>query len=187
MCCLVPRVAASCTGPVTVPDGTFTCTTTLSGQTCAGSCNTGYSGTPVATCFNGVYTVSGSCQPGKVVWREASAFLLVHPERHFVLCIAACAPTWVSACMQATQVTYCTASRLKLWAALPCHSRHVTASCSGPVTVSNGNFSCGTTLSGQTCTGSCNSGYSGTPLASCTNGVYTVSGSCQPGEEMLCV
>jgi hypothetical protein len=37
----------------------------LSGLTCAGACNSGYSGTPVALCTNGVYTVSGSCQPGK--------------------------------------------------------------------------------------------------------------------------
>jgi hypothetical protein len=56
------------------------------------------------------------------------------------------------------------------------------ASCTGPVTVTNGN--CATTLSGQTCTGSCNSGFSGSPVATCTNGVYTVSGSCQPGKTM---
>ena len=59
--------AASCTGPVTVTNGNFSCTTTLSGQTCAGSCNSGFSGSPVATCTNGVYNVSGSCQPGKTM------------------------------------------------------------------------------------------------------------------------
>ena len=69
-CCAMPLfvccATASCSGTVTVGNGTFTCGTTLSGQTCQGACNTGYSGSPVATCTNGVYTVSGTCTPGEL-------------------------------------------------------------------------------------------------------------------------
>ena len=92
-------------------------------------------------------------------------------------------------CMPLRFCTLCTHQRMP-WRAGACVQQPdllcfacVAASCSGPVTVTNGNFSCGTTLSGLTCAGACNSGYSGAPVATCTNGVYTVSGSCQPGEE----
>lgn len=58
-------VAAACTGPFTVANGTFPCNTIESALSCDGTCDNGYSGAPVASCAYGVYTVSGNCEPGK--------------------------------------------------------------------------------------------------------------------------
>lgn len=55
------------------------------------------------------------------------------------------------------------------------------ASCSGLVTVPNGNFNCTSTPSGHACVGTCNDGYSGDIVAACVNSVYTVFGSCEQG------
>jgi hypothetical protein len=72
----------------------------------------------------------------------------------------------------------------KLCLVLNCASRclRVADPCTTPATISNGIFPCSSTPSGQACNGTCNTGYSGTPRAACTTGVYTVTGSCQPGE-----
>ena len=61
------------------------------------------------------------------------------------------------------------------------------AACNGPFTVGNGTFPCDTISSGQSCTGSCNNGYMGDVSSTCTNGVYTVSGTCEPGKALSCV
>lgn len=56
--------AAACSGPVSIPNGTFSCSTTPSGATCVGSCNVnfqGATGAPTATCWNGAYMVTGNC------------------------------------------------------------------------------------------------------------------------------
>jgi hypothetical protein len=62
LCVAVPVgfAAASCQ-PATIPNGALSCANTASGQTCAGSCSSGYTGTPVGTCINGAWSVSGSC------------------------------------------------------------------------------------------------------------------------------
>ena len=50
----------------------------------------------------------------------------------------------------------------------------------------NGTFMCGVTSSGKSCLGSCDNGYSGNIAAVCAYGVYTVSGTCEPGTTSLC-
>lgn len=61
-----PLAAAPCNGPFAVDNATFPCDTIPSGQSCIGQCGSGYSGTPVASCAYGVYTVAGTCQAGKL-------------------------------------------------------------------------------------------------------------------------
>lgn len=46
---------------------------------------------------------------------------------------------------------------------------------------------CDVTSSGESCLGSCDKGHSGDIAAVCAYGVYTVSGTCEPGTTMLCV
>lgn len=62
-----------------------------------------------------------------------------------------------------------------------CVSNHALASCTGSPTLANAEFTCpATTLSGSVCTGSCNPGTTTVayPSATCSNGVWNVTGSC---------
>jgi hypothetical protein len=64
---------------------------------------------------------------------------------------------------------------------LPTPPRLAAASCFAPFLVANGSFPFDTIASGSTCFGTCQDGYSGDISAACTNGVYTLTGTCEPG------
>lgn len=76
LCCLLLHTAVVPGGSVTIANGSFTCPKIASGQACVGKCDTDYSGAPLATCTNGLYDVTGSCEPGEALWRE----MLLSPQ-----------------------------------------------------------------------------------------------------------
>lgn len=158
---LLPAGATvTCSGAPAGGNATWgaSCSGRASGSTCAGTCAAGTTGSPTATCgTDGRWAVSGSCLPGAVVGGGVRMRMLAG----------------------ALHIQH--PPHLCCWCAV------AAVTCSGLPSGGNATWSaaCSGRAAGANCTGTCATGTTGSPTASCgADGRWTVVSGCMPGAEL---
>ena len=168
---------ADCSGnPANPANGRFGCAaSTPVTLSCSATCDANFTGAPSSTCqASGNWSVvTGTCAApctGNPTNPANGAFACGAQTLNGSTCTAACSASYVGA-----------PSATCLDGAGSAVTGTCVAACTGnPTNPANGAFTaCGAqTLSGGTCRATCNSGFSGLPLATCSAGTLVVTGSC---------
>jgi len=148
-------------------------TNTASGSSCNPTCNSGFTGTPTATCSNGAWVVSGSCIDTNC------AGLPNIPNSGAGNCVANSADTTTCTpqCSFGFSGTLSATCTTGTWVS--------TGSCAGslcatlPSIQNSGQGDCVVNSpDGTACTPLCSTGFSGTLTATCQSGIWSTTGSC---------
>lgn len=175
-------VGASCQNSAVPPitNGNFASSgSTADGATLNGTCDSGYNGTISANCNNGNWTTFGSCSPSICT---NSAIPPVSNGTFPSSGTTASGSAVSGVCNSGYGGSISASCNLGNWTTNGSCSTSLCSNSAIPA-ISNGTFpSSGTTASGSSVTGSCNSGYDGSISATCSSGSWFTVGSCSPAE-----
>ena len=160
-----------------ISNGTFPSSgTTASGSSVTGSCNSGYDGSISATCSSGSWFTVGSCSPAEC---ENSAIPAIANGTFTGSGTTSHSGSVSGTCNSGYTGSISATCSFGSWGTSGSCNAASCANSSAPG-VLNGYFTTsGSTSSGSALIGGCNSGYSGSPSVTCTNGSFgSVSGSC---------